>query len=173
LPRLILILYKTRHSTNEGRIVGRRVRSARHVTAGLMQVSELPSDVQTLLRDHIESYEQLEVLLILRADRGTSWTEETLSPRLHLAASLVRAALDGLDSAGFVEARVHGSERRYSYLCQNDNVEATIGRLAAAYREYPIPIIKLMSANAIERLRTAALRTFADAFILRKDKNRG
>jgi hypothetical protein len=85
----------------------------------------------------------------------------------------VRAALDRLKSAGFVGAGVRGGEERYSYLCQGDDVEGTISRLIAAYREYPIPIIKLMTANAIERLRTAALRTFADAFLLRKDKDRG
>jgi hypothetical protein len=138
-----------------------------------MQTSEPPHDVQILLRNHVESYEQLELLLLMRAGKGTSWTEETLSARLNMVSSLVGAALDGLKSAGFVEARVHGSEKHYAYLGQSDNVEATIDRLAAAYREYPIPIIKLMSANAIERLRTSALRTFADAFILRKDKDRG
>jgi hypothetical protein len=138
-----------------------------------MQASEPPHDVQILLRDHIESYEQLELLLLMRSERGAAWTEETLTARLHLAASLVAAALDGLKSAGFVQAQVQGGARHYTYLSQSDEVEATVDRLAAAYREYPIPIIKLMSANAIERLRTSALRTFADAFILRKDKDRG
>ena len=143
------------------------------VTATLMEASEPPPDVQILLRDHIESYEQLELLLLMRAARGSTWTEETLSAQLHLAQSLVGAALERLKAGGFVEAQMHGSERRYAYLGQSDKLEATINRLAAAYREYPIPIIKLMSANAIERLRTSALRTFADAFILKKDKDRG
>jgi hypothetical protein len=138
-----------------------------------MQESELSPDVRRLLRDHIESYEQLELLLRMRADQEASWTQETLSTQLRLPASLVAAALDGLEAAKFVAARVSGSEKRYAYQRQVDHVEATLGLLAAAYREYPIPIIKQMSANAIERLRSAALRTFADAFILRKDKNRG
>lgn len=138
-----------------------------------MQKSELPPDVQTFLHDHIGSYEQLELLWVLRADQGSSWTEEALCARLRLTSSPVRAALDGLEAARLVEVRLLGSERQYAYLCQSDAVEATISRLAASYREYPIPIIKLMSANAIERLRTAALHTFADAFIVRKDKNRG
>lgn len=129
--------------------------------------------MQTLLHDHIESYEQLEMLLLMRGDAVTSWTEESLSGRLHMALSLVQVALKGLGSAGLVQARAHEGANCYSYLCQCDSVEATISRLAAAYRENPIPIIKVMSANSLERLRTAALRTFADAFILRKDKDRG
>lgn len=139
----------------------------------MSQTSELTPDVQILLRDHIESYEQLEMLLLMRSDTVASWTEEMLGERLRMTLSLVQAALAGLKLAGFVEARAHGSAQRYSYLGQSANVETTISRLAAAYRENPIPIIKLMSANSLERLRTAALRTFADAFILRKDKNRG
>ena len=123
-----------------------------------------------LLHDHIESYEQLEMLLLMRGDKVASWTEETLCERLRSAVSLVQAALERLKSAGLVEARAHEGAKHYSYLCQSDDVEATISRLAAAYRENPIPIIKIMSANSLERLRTAALRTFADAFILRKDK---
>jgi DNA-binding MarR family transcriptional regulator len=138
-----------------------------------MQATEPPSDVQILLHDHIESYEQLELLLLLRARSDPAPTGETLTARLGIPASLVTAALDGLESAGFVEARTQGIEKRYVYVIQSDNVEATISRLADAYRENPIPIVKLMSANAIQRLRTSALRTFADAFILRKDKNRG
>ena len=138
-----------------------------------MPESELPPDVQTFLCEHIESYEQLELLLIVRADRESCWTEETLGARLHIAASPVRAALDRLASAGLVQRQAHQGQNRYAYVCQSEAGEATIGRLAAAYRDYPIPIIKLMSANAIERLRTAALRTFSDAFILRKDKDRG
>jgi len=138
-----------------------------------MHADEPPPDVQELLREHIESYEQLELLLIIRADMESVWTEETLATRFRIPTSLVLAALDGLESAGFIEVRRQGSEQRYVYLRQSDKVEATISSLAMAYRENPIPIVKLMSANAIERLRTAALRTFADAFILKKDKNRG
>ena len=49
----------------------------------------------------------------------------------------------------------------------------TLARLVEVYEEQPIEIIKLMSANAIERVRTAALRAFADAFVLHKGKDNG
>jgi predicted transcriptional regulator len=138
-----------------------------------MQPEELPQNVQILLRDHIESYEQLELLLLLRAERGFSWSEEALSGRLRISTSLVSQALAGLRSGGFVAASANQGESRYTYVPQSDTVETSIDRLSTAYREQPMPIIKLMSSNAIERMRTAALRTFADAFLLRKDKDRG
>jgi len=49
----------------------------------------------------------------------------------------------------------------------------TLARLVEVYEEQPIEIIKLMSTNAIERVRTAALRAFADAFVLHKGKDNG
>lgn len=129
--------------------------------------------VQRLLRDHIESYEQLELLLLLRAEPDHPWTVDALSARLRIPASLVLLALDALQTAGFVNARPFGAEKQYACVAQTDYVEATLARLVQAYREHPIPILKQMSANAIERVRTAALRTFADAFILRKDNKDG
>jgi len=138
-----------------------------------MQPSEVPEDVRLFLRDHIESYEQLELLLLLRNERDVSWTAETLSTRVRMPSSLVSAALSELHAAGFVAVSSEGGEERHRYLLLPGELEATICKLAQVYREQPIEIVKLMSANAIERVRTAALRTFADAFILRKDKTRG
>ncbi len=137
-----------------------------------MTADELPEDVQRLLRDQIESYEQLELLLLLRTELDHPWTAEALSSRLRIPASLVVAALDELQTARLVEARPLGAARQYAYVPQSPHAEATLGRLVQAYREHPIPVLKQMSANAIERVRTAALRTFADAFILRKDKDK-
>lgn len=138
-----------------------------------MAVDDLPEDVRRLLRDHVESYEQLELLILLRAEPDHPWTVEALSARLRVPASLVLLALDTLQTAGFVSSRPLGAEKQYARLAQSNNVEATLERLVQAYREHPIPVLKQMSANAIERVRTAALRTFADAFILRKDKKDG
>lgn len=137
-----------------------------------MTADELPEDVQRLLRDQIESYEQLELLLLLRTELDRPWTAEALSARLRIPVSLAVAALDELQTVRLVEARPLGAERQYAYVPQSDRVEAALGSLAQAYREHPIPILKQMTANAIERVRTAALRTFADAFILRKDKDK-
>jgi predicted transcriptional regulator len=140
-----------------------------------MQAEELPEDLQSLVRDHIESYEQLELLLLLRAERGVAWTGEALSARLRISSTLVSEALAKLQSGGFVVASTAEAPGgpTHAYRVQADDLEATIERLSQAYKEQPMPIIKLMCANSIERVRTAALRTFADAFILRKDKDRG
>ncbi|HEV7136079.1 MAG TPA: hypothetical protein VGN43_05555 [Steroidobacteraceae bacterium] len=140
--------------------------------------SDLPEDVRRLLHEHIESYEQLEVLLLLRRERYEAWTPDTLAVRLRLGEALVAGALATLKSAGLISADADsdsaGRSPRYVYRPASSGLDATVGILDREYAERPISVIKLMSANSIERVRTAALHTFADAFVLnKKDKDRG
>jgi hypothetical protein len=134
---------------------------------------ELPESVQALLRQHLESYEHLQLLLLLSREPDGVWTVEDLSTRLNIPTPLVTAALASLQACWLVEARTLANGLRYVYAPKDPALEPTVRRLAREYDERTIQIIKLMSANAIERLRSAALRAFADAFILRKDNNDG
>ena len=66
------------------------------------------------------------------------------------------------------------SEPRFAYRPASSAMDAAAGRLEREYAERPVRIIQLMSTNAIDRVRTAALHTFADAFVLKKkDTDRG
>jgi hypothetical protein len=140
--------------------------------------SDLPEDVRRLLQEHIESYEQLEILLLLRRVRYEAWTSASLATRLRINEALVAPALASLRAAGLLGADTSDDPAaqppRYAYRPSSSGLDATVGILDREYAERPISIIKLMSANSIERVRTAALHTFADAFVLnRKDKDRG
>ncbi|MGH8219594.1 MAG: hypothetical protein ACREUT_13680 [Steroidobacteraceae bacterium] len=137
----------------------------------------LPDAVRVLLRERIESYEELEILLALERLRGTGKTVEELNAAVHGGMTLIESALRLLEARALIERRavpaVEGAQRaeiRYFYAPQSSELDGTVRALATAYAEQPIPIIKLMSENAIQRLRTGAARAFADAFILRKDK---
>jgi predicted ArsR family transcriptional regulator len=136
---------------------------------------ELPEDVRALLQEHIESYEQLELLLLLRRERYEEWTIAGLATRLHVREELIRAALERLKAAGLVAtAGATPAAPRFAYRPASSGLDAAAGRLDREYEERPIRIIQLMSANAIDRVRTAALHTFADAFVLqKKDTDRG
>jgi hypothetical protein len=139
----------------------------------LTGASELPEDVRALLHEHIESYEHLETLLLLRRERYEQWTSEGLAARLRVRPELIETALASLKASGLVEA-TGPAPMRFAYRPASSGLDAAVGRLQSEYAERPILIIQLMSANAIERLRTAALHTFADAFVLnKKDKDRG
>jgi hypothetical protein len=133
---------------------------------------DLPEDVCALLNEHIESYEQLEVLLLMRRERYEEWTVAGLAARLHVRAELIGSALEGLKAGGLVTATSAAPAPRFAYRPTSSGLDAAAGRLEREYAERPLRIIQLMSTNAIERLRTAALHAFADAFVL-KDENDG
>jgi hypothetical protein len=134
---------------------------------------DLPPDVRALLQEHIDSYEQLEALLLLRRERFEQWTSEGLAARLRIRSEMAETALSHLQSVGLVGITGAGPAR-FAYRPANAALDAAVDRLQHEYAERPILVIQLMSANAIERLRTAALHTFADAFVLsKKDKDRG
>jgi hypothetical protein len=135
---------------------------------------DLADDVRALLHDHIESYEQLEVLLLLRRERHEQWTISGLAARTHIRGELIALALQGLESSGLVAAVDAAPEPHFAYRPASSGIDSAAGSLEREYAERPIRIIQLMSAHAIDRLRTAALHTFADAFVLKKkDTDRG
>lgn len=138
----------------------------------MSSTDDLPDDVRALLHEHIESYEQLEVLLLLRRERYEEWTAEALAARLRVREELVASALEGLKASGLVVA-TSAAPSRFAYRPASSGADATAGRLEREYAERPIRIIQLMSANAIDRVRTAALHTFADAFVLKKKDTDG
>jgi predicted ArsR family transcriptional regulator len=134
---------------------------------------DLPEDVRALLNEHIDSYEQLEVLLLLRRERYEEWTVTGLAARLHVREELIGSALERLKAGGLVAATRAAPAPRFAYRPTSSGLDAAAGRLDREYAERPIRIIQLMSANAIERVRTAALHTFADAFVLKKKDSDG
>ena len=130
----------------------------------------LPSEVRELLERHIESYEELELLLLLRRERSPEgFTAGRLIERLpHIPASLIPPALARLLASGLLGAT--GSDTpHYAYRPASPGIDTAAALLEREYAERPIRIMQLMSAHAIERVRTAALRTFAEAFVLKKD----
>jgi len=135
------------------------------------EADDLPEDVRALLHEHIESYEQLEVLLLLRRERYEAWTVTGLAARLRVREELIESALERLEAAGLVATTGSAPAPRFAYRPSSSGLDAAAGRLDREYAERPIRVIQHMSANAIERLRTAAMHTFADAFVLKKKKD--
>jgi hypothetical protein len=127
--------------------------------------------VRAFLRDYIDSFESLEVLLLLRRER-TACTAEELCRRLKTRAPLIDDAL-----ASLVRTRLVNTDRNvltlYTYADEDSARDAIVSSLERIYRDEPIQIMQLMSTNAIERLRTRTICALADAFVVRKDKGSG
>lgn len=129
-------------------------------------------EVRAFLRDNIDSFESLETLLLLRRER-TAWTAEELCRRLSTRAALIDDALAALVRTRLVSTFDRDTLTLYRYADADSARDGIVGSLERAYRDEPMQVMRLMSTYAIERLRTGALRAFADAFIFRKGKGRG
>jgi DNA-binding MarR family transcriptional regulator len=135
--------------------------------------TDVPDDVRILLRTRVETYEQIEVLRVLHSDPQREWNSEELGEQLHLAPQFVEVALEALHSGGFLRRSAREAGGRSRYAPANEELKASAERLLHEYRERPLRVIQLISTYAIERVRTSAIRAFADAFILKKDRDRG
>jgi hypothetical protein len=136
-----------------------------------MDKSRVPDDVRVLLFQYIHTFEQLEVLLLLRSDPTRSWTANAVSEALKISAENAREALDRLGGTGLVDVTPDPSTPQFRYSPGNHALDETTARLATAYNDSRLEILRLMSSNALERLRSSAIRTFADSFVLKKDKS--
>lgn len=128
--------------------------------------------VRAFLRDYVDSFESLEVLLLLHRER-TARTADELGRHFKIRAPVIDDALASLVRAGLVNTPERSVLTAYRYADEDLVRDALIALLERTYRDEPIKIMQLMSANAIERLRNGAIRAFADAFVFRKDKGRG
>ncbi|MDZ4695912.1 MAG: hypothetical protein SGI86_12255 [Deltaproteobacteria bacterium] len=131
---------------------------------------EIPAEVREFLKGNIESYEQLEILLLLRGHSDQRWTPESVGEKLKLPNPAAAEALDQLGRRNLLDVGVGLSFR---YAPGNPNVAALVEGFVQAYDANRLGIMNLMNTNAIDRVRTGAMHLFADAFILgrKRDKN--
>ena len=123
----------------------------------------IPTDVIDVLREHVESYEQLEVLLLLGRSHKREWSVDDVAGQLHLAAAAGSEVLEYLCGAGLLTRCQDPRGDRFRWHPDSSTV---LDRLSQAYRDDRVGLMSLMTKNALDRVRTAALRSFARAFLL-------
>ena len=126
----------------------------------------LSESLRQFLLVYIHTFEELELLLLARRLRGADLELEKAASSINVDAELAGEALAKLASFGLLRV-VSQVPLVYAYAEESalaDHVE----ELAAAYDEQRLAVVTQVSSNAIVRVRTAAIRTFAEAFMLRK-----
>lgn len=130
-------------------------------------LNELPDDIRRFISMNIRSVAQLEVLLLLRADREREWSVDEVTRALYAAAGGMAEQLDDLLSKGLAYV-THAPEARYRYRPESGSeLDALVGALADLYRERRVSVISLIYSEPID-----TARSFADAFRIRKEKDK-
>jgi hypothetical protein len=137
-----------------------------------MTSERLSDAVQTLLRERVMTFEQLEILLLMHAHPHDDWTAAAASEHTRIPEDLVDRALADFSGCGLIE-QVRESPAAYCFAPRTLRLRQAVADLAIAYRDQRALVMSTMSVNAIERIRSGTLRAFSDAFLLRRKDGDG
>jgi hypothetical protein len=119
----------------------------------------IPDRVAQFIARHIDSVEQLEILLLLRGDPSREWTADELGATLRSVPDSVLGRLRDLHAHGLVEPE--GEAWRFSPGAD----DALVGAVEDCWKARRVAVIALIFAEPGDD----PARDFADAFRLRKD----
>ena len=125
--------------------------------------SELPKTLVQFIQNTVPTYHAAEVLLFLASHPDRSFSPEEIVVEMRPVAITVPAVKE---YARLFAARqlIIETDGTYRY-GPSTEVEPRIGELADAYKEKPVTLIRAIYQIADDRI-----RSFADAFDLRKDE---
>jgi hypothetical protein len=122
---------------------------------------DFPDELKRFVAAHLDTVDQLEVLLLLQRRPAEVWTPERVSAELRTSPMSAAMRLARLCATGLCEEAEGGVRLRPA----DAGIERAIQLVAAAYRERRVSLIALIYARPPE-----GVRAFADAFRLKKDK---
>ena len=127
----------------------------------------LPADVAAFIADHIDSVVQLEILLLLQAVPGKNFAAAELAKHLAVDAAWADAQLADLGTRGLL-ACTSDPQPAYRYAPRTSDIDGAVKGLARAYADRRVSVISAIFSKPSEQI-----RSFADAFRLRKEGPRG
>jgi predicted transcriptional regulator len=134
-----------------------------------MTAHSLPSRVADFMCERIHSIEQLEVVLLLHRVVDESWTVERIAQSLQIAESDAASALRHLTMEGILE-RNEQLGPGFRYAPAHKELAQSIDELVELYPRARVEIVMWISRCAMDRIRTAHVRAFAQAFLLKPPK---
>lgn len=124
----------------------------------------LPDDVVRFLRAHIESVMQLEVLLHLRSAPGEPHEPHVLSRELGGSVDAAIGCLTTLERSGLI-VRDDPAELSYRYAPSDAELAEAVDAVADTYAKRKVAVVTEIFSQPKDDL-----RSFSDAFRLRKDR---
>lgn len=121
----------------------------------------LPANVDRFLRGSVRSVWELELLLLLRAQRARSWTADELVRDLRASVLIVTDALASLQKSSLVSK---SENEQYQYWPATPELDQLVTEVAGAYASSPAAVIEAILSSP-----SSSVRVFADAFKIKKD----
>lgn len=128
--------------------------------------AHLPATVIRFIEAHIPSLAHLELLLLLMQAPGRWWDPPAVSGELGIGTDAARRALDHLASSNLLAISVTAAVR-YQYQPGRADLAEAAAMVADTYRQHRLAVLELVA-----RPDKRGLRSFADAFRIRRDDDR-
>jgi hypothetical protein len=128
-----------------------------------MQDADFSDEFCSFIQRTVPTVEAVDLMLVLSTQPDTWWTVTELAAQLRPGVMLTDA-----DVARYIESFQKNrllatrTDKRFRYQPESAQLEADVQRLARAYRERPVTLIRMIYA-----FRDSKIRSFADAFKLR------
>lgn len=125
--------------------------------------ARLPVPVRALIRDHIGSVGELELLVTLRSEPERRWSVDELCERVECPPSWAQLQLDAMRDGGFVESDGEG----WRYAPADARRREAVDALDEAYRLHTRDVLRFVFTRAARDL-----QAFSDASRVRLDQER-
>lgn len=134
----------------------------------MLEDAELEA-LKKFLFEHVVDLEELQILARLQRGAGKdAYTEEEVAAATGLPVGTTRDTLQRLCARGLL-APSATAPVVYRYVLDGADREL-LDHALSEYQTNPLQVMALMTSNAIERVRTSAMRAFADSFRIRGPK---
>ena len=127
-----------------------------------MSSDQLPGGLDQLLSEHVHSYEELDVLLLLHRAHSQCWTPEGVAGELKISEDSAAGALEGLRAKGLVGSGPEAGSFRYEP--SSPELDAAVINLARFHSEKRFAIVQSMSRHALNRMRNSIRHALLDGF---------
>lgn len=128
-----------------------------------MSQADIPEGVRSFVAQNIDSAELLETLLLVHSDPARQWTPEAVAQSIYTVPAGATRRLEQLVAMGLASSN-DAADPAYRYAPSRPALAAQVDALAEAYRRARVAVINLIYNKPPD-----PLRSFADAFKLRKD----
>src|ERR1041384_6664346 len=114
-----------------------------------MDPGSISAELRQFLRDHIETYDELELLLVIGRDPDKAWSEREIRDMMAAPSTQLGDALARLAATGALLQAGQGSSSTFA--CA-PGMHRPIALLLEAYRTDTLALMNLLTANALERV---------------------
>ncbi len=132
-----------------------------------MSTDGIADEVQRFIAENVHSVEQLEVLLLLHRSASRCWSADDVSRELRIDALSAAGRLADLCERRLL-VEVASPEGAYRFEPGTQAQARVVSSLAADYAVRRVSVITLIFSKPVD-----TIRSFADAFRIRKDRSDG